>query len=344
MKLILQYSGFFCSCSDGKQDLKHDPIFKKINYVFAKVQSMMLNKVFTPEIEISVFHPQWQPCLVSPSLLHAILTPGLSVNGGRGPSWRQTVSGKSRRAPWPARANPTHRKNGTPHFGLAIAAPPMGPGPWRHFVPPSSTGSKRPRNSALSLAILWRERGAIFGWVSCRPATIRAMELLMTLRCAQSLCGVAIKVATGIVRSLLSIDMIRRRTSWWFTLCGAFPTAATFFWMISSTFTGIVSLLLSKQNVNVNVTFVGCFTFTVKRIPMLFHFLKERNHSRFRQLLERLSWKEHTLHAKTWSKKHQCRLIETVLSRGVRSLLEPTRKSSPWGNFSDGGIKSINQA
>ena len=27
----------------------------------------------------------------------------------------------------------------------------------------------------------------------------------------------------------------------------------------------------------------------------------------------------------------------TVLSRGVRSLFGPTRKSSPWGNFSDGG-------
>ena len=28
----------------------------------------------------------------------------------------------------------------------------------------------------------------------------------------------------------------------------------------------------------------------------------------------------------------------TVLSRGVRSLFGPTRKSSPWGNFSDGGL------
>ena len=28
----------------------------------------------------------------------------------------------------------------------------------------------------------------------------------------------------------------------------------------------------------------------------------------------------------------------TVLSRGVRSLFRPTRKSSPWGNFSDGGL------
>ena len=27
----------------------------------------------------------------------------------------------------------------------------------------------------------------------------------------------------------------------------------------------------------------------------------------------------------------------TALSRGVRSLFGPTRKSSPWGNFSDGG-------
>ena len=28
----------------------------------------------------------------------------------------------------------------------------------------------------------------------------------------------------------------------------------------------------------------------------------------------------------------------TVLSRGIRSLFGPTRKSSPWGNFSDGGL------
>ena len=30
--------------------------------------------------------------------------------------------------------------------------------------------------------------------------------------------------------------------------------------------------------------------------------------------------------------------LNTVLSRGVRSLFRPTRKSSPWGNFSDGGL------
>ena len=30
--------------------------------------------------------------------------------------------------------------------------------------------------------------------------------------------------------------------------------------------------------------------------------------------------------------------LSTVLSRGVRSLFGPTRKSSPWGNFSDGGL------
>ena len=29
---------------------------------------------------------------------------------------------------------------------------------------------------------------------------------------------------------------------------------------------------------------------------------------------------------------------DTVLSRGVRSLFGHTRKSSPWGNFSDGGL------
>ena len=29
---------------------------------------------------------------------------------------------------------------------------------------------------------------------------------------------------------------------------------------------------------------------------------------------------------------------DTVLSRGVRLLFRPTRKSSPWGNFSDGGL------
>ena len=28
----------------------------------------------------------------------------------------------------------------------------------------------------------------------------------------------------------------------------------------------------------------------------------------------------------------------TALSRGVQSLFGPTRKSSPWGNFSDGGL------
>ena len=37
--------------------------------------------------------------------------------------------------------------------------------------------------------------------------------------------------------------------------------------------------------------------------------------------------------------------FNTVLSRDVRSLFGPTRKSSPWGNFSDGGLdQSINQA
>ena len=30
--------------------------------------------------------------------------------------------------------------------------------------------------------------------------------------------------------------------------------------------------------------------------------------------------------------------FNTVLSRGVRPLSGPTRKSSPWGNFSDGGL------
>ena len=30
--------------------------------------------------------------------------------------------------------------------------------------------------------------------------------------------------------------------------------------------------------------------------------------------------------------------FSTVLSRDVRSLFEPTWKSSPWGNFSDGGL------
>ena len=30
--------------------------------------------------------------------------------------------------------------------------------------------------------------------------------------------------------------------------------------------------------------------------------------------------------------------LPTVLSRCVRSLFKPTRKSSPWGNFSDGGL------
>ena len=35
----------------------------------------------------------------------------------------------------------------------------------------------------------------------------------------------------------------------------------------------------------------------------------------------------------------------TVLSRGVRSLFGPIRKSSPWDNFSDGGLnQSINQS
>ena len=35
----------------------------------------------------------------------------------------------------------------------------------------------------------------------------------------------------------------------------------------------------------------------------------------------------------------------TVLSRGICSLFGPTRKSSPWGNFSDGGFnQSINQS
>ena len=33
-----------------------------------------------------------------------------------------------------------------------------------------------------------------------------------------------------------------------------------------------------------------------------------------------------------------CRISYTLLSRGVRSLFGPTRKSSPWGNFSDGGL------
>ena len=34
-----------------------------------------------------------------------------------------------------------------------------------------------------------------------------------------------------------------------------------------------------------------------------------------------------------------------VMSRGVRSPFGPTRRSSPWGNFSDGGLnQSINQA
>ena len=37
-------------------------------------------------------------------------------------------------------------------------------------------------------------------------------------------------------------------------------------------------------------------------------------------------------------------LLCTVLSRGVRSLFGPTRKSSPWGNFFRRWIKSINQA
>ena len=96
---------------------------------------------------------------------------------------------------------------------------------------------------------------------------------------------------------------------------------------------------------NLQAPLVGCFTFTVKLISMLFHFFKEKNRSRFRQLLERLSWTEHALHAeKTWSKKRQCRFTETVLSRGVRSLFGPTRKSSPWEQFFRRWTKSINQA
>ena len=38
----------------------------------------------------------------------------------------------------------------------------------------------------------------------------------------------------------------------------------------------------------------------------------------------------------TWDSSDGTR--NTALSRGVRSLSGPTRKSSPWGNFSDGGL------
>ena len=37
-------------------------------------------------------------------------------------------------------------------------------------------------------------------------------------------------------------------------------------------------------------------------------------------------------------KKHAKPFENTVLSRGVRSLYGSTRRSSPWGNFSDGGL------
>ena len=41
----------------------------------------------------------------------------------------------------------------------------------------------------------------------------------------------------------------------------------------------------------------------------------------------------------------QTAVSDTVLSRYVRSFFGPTRKLSPWGNFSDGGFnQSINQS
>ena len=44
-----------------------------------------------------------------------------------------------------------------------------------------------------------------------------------------------------------------------------------------------------------------------------------------------------------WKKVDQT--LNTVSSRGVRSLFGPTRKSSPWGNFSDVGLnQSINRS